>query len=222
MASLYKISSPGPTPRSVLSYERGVLDEAAAVLDEDAVTPEMIMAEARRQAEQKVREAYAEGMRRGMEAGAAKYQEMVGESAAALAAAAIEMREARERFLELIEPQMVELAFEIAKRVIQREAETDRTLICRTVHKAVEQVLDRESVTVRVNPVDLEGMRAEKVRLLEQFDEIKQISIQADPTVGPGGCIVESDTMHVDACLDTQLQAIWDALRDVSVPREGE
>jgi flagellar assembly protein FliH len=203
-------------PRSLAEYERVVLEEIARDTEntpEAALTHEMILAEARKEAARKVEEAFAEGVRRGTEKGRVQYLEAVAESAAALNAAADAIREAHERFLDGMEPHVVELAGAIARRVLQREAETDPGLILRTARKALEHLIERERVVIHVNPKDFDGLRAEKVKLLEEFDGMRQITVQPDEAIAPGGCVVETDLVHVDARIEAQFEAILDGLR---------
>ncbi len=203
-------------PRSLAEYERVALEAMGPAVDPvtgGPLTPEAILAYARDEAARKVEDAFAEGLRRGIEKGREQYREMVAESAAALQAAAEAIREANQRFLDALEPHVVELAGVIAGRILLREAETDPELIRRTVRKALEHLIELEHATVRVNPKDLEGLRAEKVTLIEEFDGLRQITVQPDEAVSPGGCIVETDLVHVDARLDAQLEAILETLR---------
>lgn len=217
MGKVFK--SPHINARMLASYEREVLEE---VLPHDPeadgnapVTPEMILAKARAQAAQKVEEAYAEGLQRGTEASTERFAQAVAGSAEALGAAAQALQEAREAFLASLEPQVIELVGLIAGAVIEREARTDPELLRVTVRRALETLLDRERVVVHLHPADLEAMRAQKVTLLEEFDGVQRLDLEADESVPPGGCVIESELMHVDARLETQLERILDALREV-------
>ena len=222
MSKVFKPFSEGP-PRNLAEYERGVLEDldAGASEEEDVITREMIIEEARREAEEKVREAYAEGLRRGTAAGEARFRESVAEASEALKTAAEAMRESRDRFLDSLEPQVVDLALAIAERVLARESLTDRELVRSTARRALTELSSRESVVVRVNPVDLEVMRNHKVNLLEEFGEIQSLIVQADESIGPGGCLVETDQMQVDARLDAQLKTIMDALHEAGLGENG-
>ncbi|MCX5757472.1 MAG: FliH/SctL family protein [Candidatus Hydrogenedentes bacterium] len=131
-------------------------------------------------------------------------------------AAARELVRMREAFLESLEPQVVELAILIAERVLQREVAGDREAIRRTARRALEHVVDAAGVTVCVNPADLEALRAEKVRLLETFEGIRQLTIRADARVSPGGCTVDTESVHIDAGVESQFARIVDALREPS------
>ena len=206
-------------PRSLFPYERTYLEEIIVDVTEvngydETSLRERMMIQVRREAEQKVKEAYAEGLRRGIEAGKSQFAQSVAESAAALKAAAEAIRAAREEFLNSLEPQVVEVAGAIARRVLQRESEEDPELIGRTVRRALEHLIDRENVVIHLNPKDAEALRAQKIALLDEFEGLRNITVQPDPAIGPGGCIVETERVHVDARIDAQLEQIIVALRE--------
>ena len=123
------------------------------------------------------------------------------------------MDPALERAEIMAEPQLVELVGAIAARILQREARTDRDLVGATVRRVLDRLFERERLVVRVNPLDLDALRDQKVTLLEEFDGVRQLDVIADESVGPGGCVVESKTLFVDAQLDAQLGRILDELR---------
>jgi len=220
MAKVFKVWE--PAPRSLSLYERMLLEEMVFIASEGgpdlAGTREALLSEARREAARKVQEAYAEGIRRGIDAGKAQYMQAVAESAGALRSAAAVLQQTREDFLRSLEPQVVELAVAVAERIVQREVRIDPEFVQRTVRKALDHLLDRERVVVRLNPKDLEGLRAEKVKLLEEFDGIREITVQSDAAVGPGGCIVETGLLQVDARIEAQLEQILQALHEAPEP----
>jgi len=183
--------------------------------EQEPETPESIMEAARREAEDKVREAYAEGMRRGFEAGKSEFDKSVANAGAALETAADAIAQARESFLESLTPQILELSTAIARRVLQREAAIDRELAVRTVRRALEHLADHEHVTVRVHPDDLEGIKSRRVQLLEEIEGVSRLTVKADESVAPGGCVASSNLMEVDGRLDTQIEKILDSLRKV-------
>jgi flagellar biosynthesis/type III secretory pathway protein FliH len=217
MSKVYRVC--GSSPRSLSVYERTHLEEIAVDVTEvdgydETSLRERVMIQVRREAEQKVKEAYAEGLRRGIEAGKLQFAQSVAESAIALKAAAATIGAAREEFLNSIEPQIIEVAGAIARRILQRESEEDPGLIGRTVRRALEHLIDRENVVIHLNPKDAEALRAQKIALLDEFEGVRNIVVQSDPEIGPGGCIVETERVHVDARIDAQLEQIIEALRD--------
>jgi flagellar biosynthesis/type III secretory pathway protein FliH len=163
-------------------------------------------------AEAQVREAYAEGLRRGEEVGRDQFLASVAHAAEALATAAHALQHARQQFLESLEPEVLQIVRLVTERVVRREMQADPALIGRTVRAALELMLDSERVTLRVNPGDLAALREQQVTLLEEFDAIAHLDIRADEDIEPGGCVADAPAMQVDGALKTQLQRIFDAM----------
>jgi len=213
--------------KAVAAFDRGALQEfidplltetfeaepeAGEVVEEEAFDPEAlraeVLAQAREEATRMVEEAYQEGLRRGEVAAREQFEAHVGEAADALKAAADAMLQARTEFIESLEPQVVALSVLAARRVLQRELHTDTELVHATVRRALERIADRQHVTVRLNPADHEALRAEKVRLLEDFKGVEEVELLADPALTRGSCVIDSKTMQADARLDHLLEDI--------------
>ncbi|MCP4646033.1 MAG: hypothetical protein GY851_36655 [bacterium] len=213
-----------PTESGYPRFERSLLEEwipdsdsspgesRRAAPEPPDVAAARILSEARAQAEQKIREAYDEGMRRGEEAGRTQFQESVEGAAESLRETAAALIQARSEFLEALELDLVLLAQAAAERIVRREIRTDPDLVRTTVRAALDNLLDREHVTVRLNPKDLETLREQEVSLLEGFDGVKRLDVVADESVEPGGCLLDTETVHVDARVDAQLQRIFDSM----------
>jgi flagellar assembly protein FliH len=225
MNRVFKLTSQR-VPRKLSRYERDVLEDIIGELvlpEREPDTPEGILAAARREAEQKVREAFAEGMRKGFQAGKSQFDASVAQAGEALHAASKSIHQARQGFIESLTPQVLELATAIAARVLHREAAIDRDLVLHTVERALEHLANHEHVTVRLNPADLEGVKSQKVELLEKTDGISKLTVVADESITPGGCVASSNLMEADARIESQLEAILNALRDVDgAPREEQ
>jgi flagellar assembly protein FliH len=186
--------------------------------DLDLMDPEMlretILAEARMEAERKIREAYDEAYQRGLDNGEEVFRESVAQAAQALENAALQILDARKAFLDALEPQVVELATLIAERVIDREVRTDPEIIVNTVRRALAQIADRQTLRLRVHPSDYEALRARQITLLEEFSGVEAIEIAPDDAVTPGGCIAESRLMQVDARMETLLGNVLETLTE--------
>jgi flagellar biosynthesis/type III secretory pathway protein FliH len=63
-------------------------------------------------------------------------------------------------------------------------------------------------LTIRVHPADLQGLLEAKPQLLATFDGVKKLTVVEDPSVGRGGCLVETPTAEIDARLDSQFREL--------------
>lgn len=188
------------------AYQRSTLE--LAVSEDEALSPAEILAQARAEAEQRVREAYAEGHRRGIEAGKAQFESEVGAAAQALQAAAEALVQARQSFLDALEPQVARLATIIAERVLQRECRIDPDIVMTMARAALQRLAECEQIVLRLHPADLDALRRQRVTLLEEFEGVESLELTADESVAPGGCIAETESVRVDARLEAQFNKI--------------
>ena len=216
MAKLIKsFSSNGA---NILEYIRHPLEEidGTGALNGNYTDPIAILADARADAEAKVKEAYAEGMRRGEAAGLAAFQESVGDAANLLEEVATSLQEHRKKFIEEIESEVSELVRIVASKVLAIEVTTQPEVIQLMVCRTLEKMIDQEQVTIRVNPNDYEQVVESKKTVLERFERIQQLEIIQDDTIESGGCIAESDRLYVDAQLQAQLTKIIDGMNEAN------
>jgi flagellar assembly protein FliH len=111
----------------------------------------------------------------------------------------------RRRIWEELEPQVVQLVFELARKVIKQEIEASKEVALAVIKNALLRVADSGSLCIRVSPRDLETARSHREELLEMLDHLPHVEIISDRRVGDGGCIVETPNGNVDARIETQL-----------------
>ena len=161
-------------------------------------------------------------------AGAAALLERAGEEARLLRAAAVaEGREEglagvtellaraaaeRDRLLAAAEPQLVELAFAIAARVLAGAAERDRQAVVETARRALGAARRRAQVTLRAHPADVAALREVAPQLAAEVARASHLAIVGDAGVERGGVVVETEVGTVDARLPAQLEALRRAL----------
>lgn len=170
----------------------------------------------REEAAEKVRQAYAEGQRRGEEAGKQEFAEHVASAETAVKQAAESVRQALEESSARVEERIVGLAESVVRRILKREAWFDRDAVRRTLEEAFSALTDKEQVRIRLHPEDVAMLNEQSVGFLEQFEGIAQRELVADDAVDKGGCIVETDSQYVDATLDAQLERILDQLGEIA------
>jgi len=159
------------------------------------------------------RAAYEKGYRAGQEAGYA-----FGEKKAALLLDRLrgildELEGLRAAILAEVEPELVELALGIARKVVQAEVGTNRDVVVRVTRRALQEVSESGEIVVRVNPGDLEYLES-KIPDLAQGR--RRLRLEPDAEVGPGGCRVETAHGEVDARIEEQLEEIAKELREAA------
>ncbi len=157
---------------------------------------------------EELEEAYAKGLNDGLEQARLQF----GESAQALADAATQLSRLREGLARNSSQDMLRLVMVIAEQVIRREAQASADVVLKIIEHALQASVRADQYRVRVNPDDLEKVVENKPLFLASISGLKNLSVEADPAVSRGGCLVESELGEVDATIETQLAAIQQAL----------
>lgn len=190
----------GPTPEELLAEAKRVL------------------AEAHRQADQMrqdaVRKGYEEGLQLGREEGLHLYQQAIDSLRDEVQKLVDAILAERQRLWEQMEPQVIDLVLEIARKVLREEIQARREATLSIIKHALRRVADTEHVRIRVHPDDLQITREHREDFLAVCDGVKQIEIVDDQRVGGGGCVIETPNGTIDASLRTQMQTIEKALKE--------
>ena len=107
---------------------------------------------------------------------------------------------------------VIETAFEVAKKIVQREISND-TIINENVRIAINKIMGANEVRLKLNPSDIDEMTEASKNLIHggSFNKIK---IEPDARIEHGGCLIETEIGSVDARISTQLSEIQKQLED--------
>jgi flagellar assembly protein FliH len=114
-------------------------------------------------------------------------------------------RAERQKLIQNAEPELVRLALGIAERVLQQQVALDRGVVVEMAKTAIGRLIDRDTVTVRVNPADLERMRDHRDDLIA-IGDIRNLRVIEDQRVDRGGVVVDTAAGTIDARISTQLE----------------
>ena len=145
---------------------------------------------------------YQEGHDEGYQAGAQAVREKFTSSMDALQSLVEELSEVRRKTYPLLEREMVEMVTTLARKIIRTELKGKEDGIREIVRMAIESVLDRESLVVKVHPDDYHELEDYGQELIQLFHEIKNVEFESHASVPRGNCVVESNFGTVEAGLD--------------------
>jgi flagellar assembly protein FliH len=199
---------PGPDLEALAAQARQIIDDANH-------SAEKLMADARERATalgaQTAREAAAaadEARRQahdeGYLAGAKAAQDETAAQLSTLRELVEATRSARHALLTTAEPELVRLAVTIAERVLHQQIALDPGVVVEMAKAAIARIVDREKITIRVNPADVAAMREQRDALLALGD-VKTMRVIEDQRVERGGVIIETDAGNIDAKISTQV-----------------
>ena len=93
---------------------------------------------------------------------------------------------------------VIELACALARQVVRRELQLDKTALLPVILEAIEMLgQDAKAAVIRLNPEEYGLLDAN----LRQTFAHTAVSFRPDPEVAPGGCLVEAGSMSIDGAL---------------------
>lgn len=210
LLSASQITAAAPPPAETLDRQeaRGYIDSLKQKAQQEV---EKILAQAQKQAQQEYEQAKRRGYEEGQKKAAGEARDKINQALSTLTEAIT----AKKKIIRSSEPDILKLAVKIAEQVIKSEVSINKDVVMNIVAEAVSKITDREQVVIRVNPANVDQIKGQKSRLLALIDGVKNLTIQEDNQVDPGGCIVETTLGFVDARIATKLTAIEDALKRV-------
>jgi flagellar assembly protein FliH len=134
-----------------------------------------------------------------------EFEQKLFASNAPIAEAIAAFDEQRDDYFARVESEVVQLALSIAAKILHREAQVDPTLVATLVRMAIENMREGSSVTVRVDPAKVEGM---KTYFAKHPNMAGVVEVTADSQLSEHDCIVETELGSANFGLDTQLKEV--------------
>jgi len=159
---------------------------------------------------QQVEEAFARGRREGVAQAEARLETTLQ----ALTQSLEDVSRLRESLAQSGSRDMLRLVMAIAEQVVRRRIEVDQEIILGVIKDALQASVRADSYRICISPADLEAVTSQKPLFLASISGLKNLSIETDPTISPGGCRVDSELGDVDATIESQLDAIRQTLAE--------
>lgn len=149
------------------------------------------------------REAYEKGFEAGEKAGFA-----MGEKKAMVLIERIdnllnELLVIKNKILKETEPQIIELAVEIAKKIIMRELSIEQKIIADMIKEAISKIQRVGQITIKINPSLNELLNKYKSDFLSMYPDIV---FEIDSTCPSHGVVVISQTQEIMTDIDIQIK----------------
>jgi flagellar assembly protein FliH len=192
---------------------REAQERALSIIDEAESRVPQIEAEAKR-------DGFDQGRSDGLTAAQAEMDDMIETMRGLVEMALAE----RHKIIESAEPEIVKLAVAIAQRILDEQVAVHPDTVLQIARSAVSRLVSRETVTVRVNPADIETMRQHRERLMAMND-LDNMRMIEDRRVDRGGVVIETEAGTIDAKISTQLREVRRLLavdEDLSVDTSSE
>ena len=204
---------PGEEIEAVAQWNFGAIDTVAQMLAAQTAVREAEQNDSQLEAERQ--NSYQAGYVAGMAQGRAQAEiELQKQMAAFLAGQAQDAARSFSALFSAAQAQLdvaqqtmaqgvLELSCELARQVLRQELSVNPNLLQPVIREALEMLgAEHRSALVRLHPADHEALKG---LMSDEFSGMA-LTLRADPALQPGGCVVESAGMVVDASLKKRWQ----------------
>jgi flagellar assembly protein FliH len=194
-------------------YHTVLNGEKTSGQESDALAPwELHESAGNRAAEQKEAAAFERGRQQGEAKTRAEFAKELKETQASIGEAIELFRTQREEYFARVEPEVVQLALAIARKILHREAQMDPLLLTGIVHVALEKLDAGTRIRLRAHPGD--------VHLWNQYfadpgGTQPAPELIGDPALKAGELCLETEVGSTQISLDTQLKEIEQGFFDL-------
>jgi flagellar assembly protein FliH len=115
------------------------------------------------------------------------------------------LRHEGERLAEQARADTLEIAFQIARRILEQELRTGPDALFALVRSAVRRAGDVRRVLIRVAPQDVQALEGDSGKAALQTMTVARVEIVGDPTLTPGDVVVESAEARIDGRISSRL-----------------
>jgi flagellar assembly protein FliH len=157
-------------------------------------------------------EGFAAGQAEGFAAAQAMAQAQLAPAVQALGTAAEALAAERGALAEQVESRAVELALELAEKVVAGAIAAQPERVLDVVRGALRAVVERERLVIQVNPEDLEIVREGLDELAGALGGIEHVEVQEERRVQRGGAVIRTAVGEVDAKIRTKLDRAREAV----------
>ncbi|MCZ4329450.1 HrpE/YscL family type III secretion apparatus protein [Castellaniella denitrificans] len=187
---------PDPSARVLRAADYTALVQAQALLDEARAQADAILAGAQEAFEAERRRGYEDGKQEALLDQAEKMIETVGRTVDYFAG---------------VENEMVDLVMSAVRKVVDGFDDRDKVMI--VVRNVLAVVRNQKHMTLRLNPDEVEVVRARINDILAEYPGIGYLDLMADARLAQGACILESEIGMVEASLEGQISALQGAFQ---------
>ena len=126
------------------------------------------------------------------------------------------LKTARDDVIESSQSQIIDLALNIAEKVIHKQIESDAYIIQSVVEDTFNKISGSDRITFKINPADADAFNEFQPTIESRLIGVEKITVQQDGTVDQGGCIIETDLGFVDVTIREKMNLITQTLKKIN------
>ncbi len=122
----------------------------------------------------------------------------------------------KDKMFEMIAPHILDVSVEIAKKIINKEIEQDKTALLSLIKSALGDTFKSENrITVKVMPQDVVTVKENLPEFLSSDSYEAKIKVVGDDNISSGGAIIITENGIIDATIDTGLSILEQAFKNI-------
>lgn len=123
---------------------------------------------------------------------------------------------AKQEVFDDIAPDILEISFDIAKKIIKKETIEHPEIILDNIKDIMKGLSkDEAKITVKVNPAQAPMLKQDLPDVANSLGIEAKIYIIPDESILEGGCILTTTNGVIDATIDSQLAVISEVLKEI-------
>jgi flagellar assembly protein FliH len=123
---------------------------------------------------------------------------------------------AKQEVYENIAPDILEISFDIAKKIIKKESIDNPEIILENIKDIMKGLSKEESkITLRVAPSQAAITKQNVPEIASSLGLEVKITVMADESVMEGGCVLTTTNGVIDATIESQLEIISEVLKGI-------
>jgi flagellar assembly protein FliH len=210
-----------PEPAEIIKLRHDTLKAAEELMNQSRLRAQEMEDQARaRGYEAGYSQGFAAGEDEAKRRGAEMHRQSTEDFKAAVQAFVTLIEHQRAELWVQQEPLMIDLVFELTRKVIKMEVDASHDVALAMVQNTLRRVANTNSLRIRINPDDLEAIREHRDELLSLVDGLNHIDIIEDRRVDRGGCIADTSSGTIDARVNSQLEELGEAMQDLKLRRD--
>ncbi|MGB2592299.1 MAG: FliH/SctL family protein [Candidatus Acidiferrum sp.] len=162
--------------------------------------------------EQREKQGFERGVQEGEARARKSFEQAMASARTAIACAIEEFKTQRKSYFNRVEPEVVQLALGIARKILHREAQMDPLLLAGMVHVALEKLDQGTHVRLRSHPDEVHFWNA---HFSESTARAIVPEIIGDQSLKHGECVLETEIGSTQISLETQLKEIEQGFFDL-------
>lgn len=122
----------------------------------------------------------------------------------------------KDTMFSMVAPHILDISVEIAKKIINKEIEQDKTALLSLIKSALgDSFKISNRITVKVLPQDVVAVKENLPEFLSSQSGEIQIKVIPDDNILTGGAIIVTDNGIIDATIDTGLSILEQAFKNL-------